>query len=93
MKRTKMPRWIEHHMTASERPFTFYEFYVTGVGQFPWDMLRYDQCWPASSEDVAMMDLDHGLRTQRRSIKMHSYHPPTLDRWWSFLWSIGSEKL
>lgn len=28
------------------------EFRVSGVGYFPVDMLRYDRCWPATTDDA-----------------------------------------
>ena len=49
-------RYTEHHLKADERPRTRYEYIVTGRGEFPWDMLRYDRCWPMSSSDVAKLD-------------------------------------
>lgn len=39
-----------------------------GVGAFPLDMLRYDSCWPATSEDAAkgQETIGGGLAGRRR---------------------------
>lgn len=83
-----MQRFISIPLPASERPKTFYQYYVTGVGTFPTDMLRHDAAWPASEDDAARLE-GH----ERRSIGLHSYREPTIARWQSFLWSVGVEKL
>ncbi len=58
-------------------------FLVEGRGYFPLDMLRYDQCWPCSSEDVLAMDV-----TEHRRIVMLSHGLPTVARWNSFGWKV-----
>ena len=84
-------RYTEHHLKADDRPRTRYEYIVTGAREFPYDMLRYDRCWPMTSSDVAkMFPSAHG---EPRSILMCSYTQPTLARWSSFGWSCGVEKL
>ena len=71
-----------------------YEYYVTGSGIFPFDMLRYDAAWPRTSEDAARISAGiYGDRADRRSILLRSYHAPTPDRWFSFGWSVGTEKI
>lgn len=61
-------------------------FTVEGRGEFPWDMLRYDECWPRGSQDVS------GLITERprRPILLCTYKPsgPTVARWESFGWTV-----
>ena len=84
-------RYTEHHLTQDARPRTRYEYVVTGRGEFPWDMLRYDRCWPMSSSDVAKLEAVAGR--EPRSILIMSYNKPTIDRWSSFNWSCGVEKL
>jgi len=90
-----MERFIVKSITGSERPSRLYEYYVSGKGYFAFDMLRYDACWPATSEDAVKLDTgpssDYGFKV--RSIKMRSYKVPTIDRWASFGWSVGLEKL
>ena len=56
---------------------------------FPYDMLRYDQCWPVTSEDAFKVVSD----VDRRSIKMRSYRAPTIEHWSSFGWACGTEVL
>ena len=86
-----MERFTTRKISADERPKFFYEYYVTGRGQFPLDMLRHDDCWPATSSDAALIDKED--YKEHRSILMHSYHEPTVARWQSFVWSVGKEKL
>lgn len=62
-----------------------FEFTVRGKGDFPIDMLRYDQCWPKSeSPDVPAM-----TRTrEERSLTLVGLCSPTEDRWASFGWRV-----
>ena len=61
-------------------------FRVTGEGDFPWDMLRYDQCWPCTSVDVQNLQ-----RKGQREVVLSDHHPlqwePTYERWASFGWT------
>ena len=75
---------VDHKITNQ------YTYYVTGRGQFPWDMLRYDSAWPATGDDAAKL---HDSGSKIRSIRMLSYKEPTIERWFSFLWSVGTENL
>jgi hypothetical protein len=84
-------RWNEHRLPAHARPQTRFEYWVTGGMDFPLDMLRYDSAWPATGEDVAKLDFAGDRRV--RSIKLFSYIMPTLDRWSSFGWSVGTADL
>ena len=86
-------RYTEHRLTQDARPRTRFEYIVTGRSAFPLDMLRYDQCWPMSSSDVAKMDAAISNPREPRSIVMCSYTQPTIERWKSFGWSPGVEKL
>jgi hypothetical protein len=69
------------------------DFTVAGRGEFPIDMLRYDQCWPADGN--AASDILHSLRPgplERREIKLRSAaRQITPDRWSSFLWTVIKE--
>ena len=60
-------------------------FTVRGKGQFPFDMLRYDTCWPKfESPDVPAL-----TRTdEERSLTMQGLREPTEDRWRSFGWRV-----
>lgn len=66
-----------------------YEYYVTGRGPFPYNMLRYDGAWPATSLDASLIAKDN----EQRSILLYSHRPPTRERWLSFTWSVGMERL
>lgn len=56
---------------------------VEGAGEFPHDMLRYDQCAPITQDDVSKMV--HGR--SRRVVKLNCYDgPPTVARWNSYMW-------
>ncbi len=78
-------RYDAFPLMRDERPKIKYVYTVTGRGMFPFDMLRYDQCWPSDSESAARMDISRDLR----SIQLSSYSQPTIGRWTSFLWSVG----
>lgn len=61
-----------------------FSYTVAGMGKFPFDMLRYDQAWPASeSESYALAE-----RT-KRSIKIQGMRRPTTKRWQSFGWTVN----
>lgn len=66
-----------------------YRFEVEGAGGFPFDMLRYDECWPMTSNDSAL--LEHHERTRRRVV-MNGNIEPTPKRWDSFNWKIISSE-
>lgn len=72
---------------------TRFPFTVTGRGRFPMDMLRYDHCFPDSSEDAAKITRClEAPDAEEVSIKLISYfgHPnkPTVQRWRSFSWNV-----
>jgi hypothetical protein len=97
MRKIHKDRFIAYALDTSERPRMQYEYFVTGTGTFPFDMLRYDSAWPISGEDAAKLEWEfanpeHALR-KHRSIKLRSYREPTIDRWSSFNWSVGKNSL
>lgn len=68
-------------------------FTVEGATAFPLDMLRFDECWPVTPDDAAL--IEQTLRHEnngRVRIKLGSakstYYVPTARRWDSFLWKI-----
>ena len=74
-----------------------YSFVVEGEGQFPTDMLRYDHCWPRTTEDAIALPLsvyDFARdREQHRKVALFTpTHPPTVDRWVSFGWKVSDIK-
>jgi hypothetical protein len=69
-----------------------YTFTVEGNGEFPYDMLRYDQCWPKSeASDVYKMSahpLGNLARTTRSVTLVSIKEKPTVARWESFGWKV-----
>lgn len=68
---------------------------VIGSGTFPLDMLRYDNCVPATQEDVAALDSTFNPRMVRLDMFMPvgDRGGPTVDRWRSFGWIVlGDEQ-
>lgn len=69
-------------------------FKVTGRVRFPFDMLRYDSCYPASERDSNVIEAttydDKG--PFEVELKSHSesviYNGPTDARWRSFCWQV-----
>ena len=91
-----MTRFDVYPLKTHERPAKIYDYFVSGRGSFPYDMLRYDAAWPATSEDAARMGVsiaDREAYRKVRSVRLRSYHEPTIDRWSSFVWSVGVEDL
>jgi hypothetical protein len=71
-----------------------FEFEVAGRGQFPIDMLRYDQCWPKRESEDAM-GIERSFRNDPgilRQVTLRGLHPPTVGRWESFGWKIIDER-
>lgn len=70
-------------------------FVVEGSGSFPVDMLRYDACTPAHSDDAISMvkhfrDYDYN-EVRRVKLMMRSSFAktqPTAARWESFGWRV-----
>jgi hypothetical protein len=79
-----------------------FAFTVRGSGEFPLDMLRYDNCVSATPEDQKKIDWkygdDHPEETgihYRREVRLIStfyrnkFQRPTAGRWASFTWAIS----
>lgn len=58
-------------------------FQVEGSGNFPFDMLRYDLCWPASETASQLLALPATRRVELKGLKV-----PTARRWASFGWTV-----
>ena len=84
-------RFTTRKLQATERPTAVYDYIVTGRGEFPIDMLRYDGAWPADGDAAAKLGGPSGFPQDQahRSVKLRSYREPTLARWSSFGWSVG----
>lgn len=75
------------------------KFTVSGSGDFPMDMLRYDACWPETPHEIT--------HEGRREVTVIGYcrttpcfkrtgqpgEYPTFDRWRSFMWSVKPESI
>lgn len=91
-----MVDYVERKLRADEKPKQRYLYTVSGRGELPYDMLRHDCCWPASSSDAmrcsmrVMVD-DEGVATPTRTIALMSYSSPCVERWKSFGWTVGSK--
>jgi hypothetical protein len=73
-----------------------YIFNVTGSGQFPLDMLRYDSCYPATQTDVTKITdsiVDYralGTRTVKVICRAsRKGWEPAAVRWASFGWTVS----
>ncbi len=72
----------------------FYEsrLVVKGMGEFPYDMLRYDSCFPDSSDDAAKLNGRYDeVRTITLRRRSASIIPATAGRWESFCWKVVEE--
>lgn len=70
-----------------------WEFTVKGAREFPFDMLRYDRCWPKTeAHDVTAMAPHHRSDEygKVREVRMIGINEPTIDRWHSFGWKIDN---
>jgi hypothetical protein len=61
-------------------------FDVSGCGHFPIDMLRYDECWPATEQDSTQLANYHHTRIV--TLKTIYSAAPTDGRWASFGWTV-----
>lgn len=66
---------------------------VIGIAPFPIDMLRHDECWATTVEDVVMVqtaavkDLTSVNKIFR--ISLTSHNEPTPQRWRKFGWQVA----
>ena len=74
--------------------FVKYARVVPGLGSFPVDMLRYDQCVPVNfaldENDRVVPQEDDLIIAKCVASNLDQYHP---DRWRSFLWAIEPMKV
>lgn len=72
-----------------------YTFVVEGYGTFPFDMLRYDSCWPLTESDALKLHWVPGDGNGHRSIALTTLHEPrwepTEGRWSSFTWKVVAQ--
>ena len=78
------------------RKLYIHEFQVVGQLTFPVDMLRYDSCFPATSEDAVKI-APHFEREGTEEIHLVSYSEkswvPTQARWISFGWKVTQHRV
>lgn len=72
-----------------KRTRTVSTFTVRGFGEFPFDMLRYDGCYPATSADASKLEAAALDRTTPQRVVMAADHVnvtwvPCVARWASF---------
>ena len=68
---------------------TVHFFTVEGSSRFPFDMLRYDRCWPATEGESITLAQQAADNTGKRIIGlMSTTKPPTEGRWASFGWKV-----
>lgn len=67
----------------SKSKYRLWRYEVSGFGQFPFDMLRYDAAWPASERDAGA--IERAEHANRWTVGLHGVRPPTTARWQSFL--------
>jgi hypothetical protein len=78
----------ETKMATKKGPTTFT---VEGKGIFPADMLRYDCCWPVTTNDAIRMVFTAPFSVQKlRQIHLmtNAENRPTVGRWESFGWKV-----
>lgn len=84
-------RYATHDRLSGALKFSHY-FTVTGNSEFPYDMLRYDSCFPRESTDSVAIGYMRGEREIRTVNLVHhsdtAIWEPTVGRWNSFTWNV-----
>ena len=65
-----------------------YTYRVSGRGKFPFDMLRYDQCWPRRERDSALIDAHTRHPNVEWEVELMGTRMPTAARWRSYGWEV-----
>lgn len=65
-------------------------FQVKGSGNFPFEMLGFDQCWPASQVHADAIRMSCPTVADERSITLATREPgaPTPRRWAEYHWQV-----
>jgi hypothetical protein len=84
---------IKLGQAEEEQEILVCKYEVCGKGLFPVDMLRYDACWPSSSDDaLALLLCPVPCQPELpRTISLIAIQPPTKERWESFGWRLLGE--
>lgn len=91
-----MPSVIPPNVTTSSmnngKACYLVSFTVYGNGQFPFDMLRYDSCFPVSTDDAKKLIGDDSMLEIRHvrlgTVAGYKQWSPTVGRWLSFGWKV-----
>lgn len=68
---------------------THYTYRVQGRGDFPLDMLRYDECWGVGRADrAAIKRITDVAKLPPRVVTLIGPRTPTTARWASFGWTV-----
>lgn len=81
-------------MPKPKKEYRKTEIVVRGNGNFPFDMLRYDNAAPASSEDASSIaNIDEAFVYRDVKLNRFSYEgdKATEGRWRSFGWVVVSD--
>ena len=72
------------------RKHTIWRAKVSGIGEFPIDMLRYDRAHPEYENDSGTVVATFSGRHSRETVTIVGGMSggPTKDRWSSFLWGV-----
>lgn len=76
-------------LARAKQPTTFE---VEGWGNFPIDMLRYDNCRPYSEQDSYKIQDSYIARSAHRKVKLicfNAFQEPAVGRWESFGWRVA----
>lgn len=71
-------------MSAKHMRWPGFVVTVSGSGQFPIDMLRYDSAHPRTEQDAGQIQQERGKRT----VQVVMPHEPCRPRWESFCWHV-----
>jgi hypothetical protein len=63
-------------------------FVVGGLGQFPYDMLRYDACWPEQEADAPKLAADWASGYREVTLLTDAERGPTDRRWMAHTWKV-----
>lgn len=76
----------------AEKFFSF-KFTVLGKGNFPYDMLRFDRCYPADSGSAGQIENRRTQELRHVCLITHDVRKnwlPEFERWKSFGWVVKS---
>jgi len=69
-----------------------FTFQVDGNGTFPFDMLRFDCCWPLTSDDAHKLTGVERRTVILTTLQANRRWEPTEGRWASFGWPVVSKE-